>query len=193
MSGTVTNSASNPKPQIRTNNQVLPTNTSLIPKCPLDPSQSSSIKTTILDICHALNCQKLHRLKANVTTDSPKMTSGFQTIDWHLISPVRSFSACPSPATDNQVLSVDFQWCQTDYCLIRLLLLNPVDGDACKSIPCAHNGVCKDGIGSYDCYCQAGYQGYNCEIGTEPQRLDIFLCFFTSIESPLTAANWNCH
>ncbi|XP_030265547.1 uncharacterized protein LOC115576963 [Sparus aurata] len=39
-----------------------------------------------------------------------------------------------------------------------------VDGDACESMPCVHNGVCKDGIGSYDCYCQVGYQGYNCEI-----------------------------
>ncbi len=42
------------------------------------------------------------------------------------------------------------------------------DGDACVSQPCAHGGLCKDSIGSYDCYCQAGYQGFNCEIGTEP-------------------------
>ncbi|XP_035533840.1 coagulation factor X [Morone saxatilis] len=39
-----------------------------------------------------------------------------------------------------------------------------VDGDACESMPCANKGLCKDGIGSYDCYCQAGYQGFNCEI-----------------------------
>ncbi|XP_028255565.1 coagulation factor X-like [Parambassis ranga] len=39
-----------------------------------------------------------------------------------------------------------------------------VDGDACESRPCAHNGQCKDGIGSYTCYCQEGYQGFNCEI-----------------------------
>lgn len=39
-----------------------------------------------------------------------------------------------------------------------------VDGDACLSLPCAHGGLCKDGIGSYTCYCQAGYQGFNCEI-----------------------------
>ncbi|XP_040887944.1 coagulation factor X [Toxotes jaculatrix] len=39
-----------------------------------------------------------------------------------------------------------------------------VDGDACVSMPCAHGGLCKDGIGSYTCYCQAGYQGFNCEI-----------------------------
>ncbi|XP_038595705.1 coagulation factor X-like [Micropterus salmoides] len=39
-----------------------------------------------------------------------------------------------------------------------------VDGDACISLPCAHNGLCKDGIGGYTCYCQTGYQGFNCEI-----------------------------
>uniref|UniRef100_A0A8D2ZCL2 coagulation factor Xa n=1 Tax=Scophthalmus maximus TaxID=52904 RepID=A0A8D2ZCL2_SCOMX len=39
-----------------------------------------------------------------------------------------------------------------------------VDGDACEQRPCAHEGLCKDGIGSYTCFCQAGYQGFNCEI-----------------------------
>ncbi|KAM9334327.1 uncharacterized protein ABDE67_022055 [Symphorus nematophorus] len=39
-----------------------------------------------------------------------------------------------------------------------------IDGNACDSMPCAHQGVCKDGVGSYFCYCQAGYQGFNCEI-----------------------------
>ncbi|XP_063734232.1 coagulation factor X isoform X2 [Eleginops maclovinus] len=39
-----------------------------------------------------------------------------------------------------------------------------IDGDACQSVPCAHDGVCKDGVGSYTCYCKDGYQGYNCEI-----------------------------
>ncbi|XP_037319244.1 coagulation factor X [Pungitius pungitius] len=38
------------------------------------------------------------------------------------------------------------------------------DGDACMSTPCANQGVCTDAIGTYTCYCQAGYQGFNCEI-----------------------------
>uniref|UniRef100_A0A4W5LNH6 coagulation factor Xa n=1 Tax=Hucho hucho TaxID=62062 RepID=A0A4W5LNH6_9TELE len=37
-------------------------------------------------------------------------------------------------------------------------------GDACESKPCVHNGVCKDGIGMYTCFCLSGFQGYNCEI-----------------------------
>ncbi|XP_034460436.1 coagulation factor X [Hippoglossus hippoglossus] len=39
-----------------------------------------------------------------------------------------------------------------------------IDGDACVSLPCAHSGHCKDGVGSYTCFCHAGYQGFNCEI-----------------------------
>uniref|UniRef100_A0A667ZL55 coagulation factor Xa n=1 Tax=Myripristis murdjan TaxID=586833 RepID=A0A667ZL55_9TELE len=39
-----------------------------------------------------------------------------------------------------------------------------IDGDACESNPCAHDGLCKDGIGGYTCFCQTGYQGFNCEI-----------------------------
>ncbi|KAJ8004048.1 hypothetical protein DPEC_G00154750 [Dallia pectoralis] len=39
-----------------------------------------------------------------------------------------------------------------------------VDGDACESHPCVHNGLCKDGIGKYTCFCPALFQGYNCEI-----------------------------
>ncbi|CAJ1087632.1 coagulation factor X [Xyrichtys novacula] len=38
------------------------------------------------------------------------------------------------------------------------------DGDACESQPCAFNGICKDGLGGYTCFCQPGYRGYNCEI-----------------------------
>uniref|UniRef100_A0A3P8ZAH8 coagulation factor Xa n=1 Tax=Esox lucius TaxID=8010 RepID=A0A3P8ZAH8_ESOLU len=38
------------------------------------------------------------------------------------------------------------------------------DGDACESKPCVHNGVCKDGISTYTCFCNAGFQGFNCEI-----------------------------
>ncbi|CAL8288397.1 unnamed protein product [Lota lota] len=39
-----------------------------------------------------------------------------------------------------------------------------IDGDACISTPCVNNGVCKDSIGGYSCFCQANFQGFNCEI-----------------------------
>ncbi|KAJ8410513.1 hypothetical protein AAFF_G00194170 [Aldrovandia affinis] len=38
------------------------------------------------------------------------------------------------------------------------------DGDSCEARPCVNNGVCKDGIGGYTCYCLSGFQGVNCEI-----------------------------
>ncbi|XP_032886197.1 coagulation factor IX isoform X1 [Amblyraja radiata] len=44
-----------------------------------------------------------------------------------------------------------------------------VDGDQCDSNPCQNQGNCKDGIGSYACWCQPGYGGINCEI--EPLKL----------------------
>nr|XP_023690948.1 uncharacterized protein LOC111855790 [Paramormyrops kingsleyae] len=47
-----------------------------------------------------------------------------------------------------------------------------VDGDSCRSVPCINNGTCKDGIGSYTCYCAAGFQGTNCEIAI-PKLCDL--------------------
>ncbi|NWI15438.1 FA9 factor, partial [Crypturellus soui] len=39
-----------------------------------------------------------------------------------------------------------------------------VDGDQCDPNPCKNGAVCKDGVGSYVCWCPAGYEGRNCEI-----------------------------
>uniref|UniRef100_A0A3B3ZTI7 coagulation factor Xa n=1 Tax=Periophthalmus magnuspinnatus TaxID=409849 RepID=A0A3B3ZTI7_9GOBI len=39
-----------------------------------------------------------------------------------------------------------------------------VDGDACESNPCMHQGVCKDTVGGFDCFCKIGFQGASCEI-----------------------------
>ncbi|XP_032332027.1 coagulation factor IX isoform X3 [Camelus ferus] len=39
-----------------------------------------------------------------------------------------------------------------------------VDGDQCESSPCLNGGLCKDDINSYECWCQAGYEGKNCEL-----------------------------
>ncbi|KAI4891022.1 hypothetical protein NFI96_013879, partial [Prochilodus magdalenae] len=45
-------------------------------------------------------------------------------------------------------------------------------GNACASKPCLNEGVCKDGIGKYICFCPEQYQGYNCEI-VIPQLCEI--------------------
>ncbi|XP_006742836.1 coagulation factor IX [Leptonychotes weddellii] len=39
-----------------------------------------------------------------------------------------------------------------------------VDGDQCESNPCLNGGICKDDINSYECWCQAGFEGKNCEL-----------------------------
>ncbi|XP_029786334.1 coagulation factor IX [Suricata suricatta] len=39
-----------------------------------------------------------------------------------------------------------------------------VDGDQCESNPCLNGGICKDGINSYECWCQIGFEGKNCEL-----------------------------
>ena len=36
--------------------------------------------------------------------------------------------------------------------------------DDCGSAPCAHGGVCVDGIDSYLCQCGQGFTGVNCEV-----------------------------
>ncbi|XP_041109909.1 coagulation factor IXb [Polyodon spathula] len=42
---------------------------------------------------------------------------------------------------------------------------NPyVDGDQCVKQPCQNGAICKDGIGTYACWCLPGFDGRDCEI-----------------------------
>uniref|UniRef100_A0A7N8XVT9 Coagulation factor IX n=1 Tax=Mastacembelus armatus TaxID=205130 RepID=A0A7N8XVT9_9TELE len=45
------------------------------------------------------------------------------------------------------------------------------DGDQCKPPPCQNDGVCKDGIGTYVCWCKPNFSGKNCEIEVPKQCL----------------------
>ena len=44
-----------------------------------------------------------------------------------------------------------------------------LDVDACAPNPCQHDGTCMrvsvNGVNSYQCFCQSGYEGNNCEAG----------------------------
>ena len=40
-----------------------------------------------------------------------------------------------------------------------------LDINECESRPCMNNGTCIDGLNNYNCQCEAGYTGLNCEIG----------------------------
>ncbi|XP_004713421.1 coagulation factor IX [Echinops telfairi] len=39
-----------------------------------------------------------------------------------------------------------------------------IDGDQCESNPCLNGGMCKDDINAYECWCQVGFEGKNCEL-----------------------------
>ena len=39
------------------------------------------------------------------------------------------------------------------------------DADECASNPCANGGTCTHGVNSYQCFCDLGYHGKNCEYG----------------------------
>ena len=47
--------------------------------------------------------------------------------------------------------------------MFKLLLY--VDTDECASSPCQNGGTCQDLVNQYQCNCDDGYEGTNCEIG----------------------------
>ncbi|XP_004858573.1 coagulation factor X isoform X1 [Heterocephalus glaber] len=40
------------------------------------------------------------------------------------------------------------------------------DGDQCENNPCQNQGTCRDGLSEYECSCQEGFEGKNCELST---------------------------
>ncbi|KFO35037.1 coagulation factor X [Fukomys damarensis] len=40
------------------------------------------------------------------------------------------------------------------------------DGDQCENNPCQNQGTCRDGLSEYECTCQEGFEGKNCELFT---------------------------
>ena len=40
------------------------------------------------------------------------------------------------------------------------------DINECESIPCLNGATCLDGKNNYDCECEPGFTGPNCETGT---------------------------
>ena len=41
------------------------------------------------------------------------------------------------------------------------------DVDECLMFPCLHDGVCNNLDGSYNCSCQEGWSGDNCQTGNQ--------------------------
>ena len=67
-------------------------------------------------------------------------------------------------------MQAQYQSNSTSCIIIRLTQINkieilPVDINECASSPCKNGGTCVDGINSYTCNCDVGYEGDNCETG----------------------------
>ena len=59
---------------------------------------------------------------------------------------------------------------QSLYNTIFITVINEIeilskDIDECASIPCKNGGTCVDSINSYNCKCEVGYVGHNCDTG----------------------------
>ena len=50
----------------------------------------------------------------------------------------------------------------------------PLDIDECASDPCQNGGTCVDKINRYNCECEDGYTGTNCETGQYSISILIF-------------------
>lgn len=60
------------------------------------------------------------------------------------------------------------------------------DIDECASQPCENGGMCQDQINLYECICNAGYEGVNCEAGESCICILTRLYFF----EPLYIVYW---
>ena len=50
-----------------------------------------------------------------------------------------------------------------------------LDIDECASEPCQHNATCADVVAGYNCTCDAGYTGLQCETGLHGS---LCVCYF---------------
>ena len=60
------------------------------------------------------------------------------------------------------------------YKIITIFFIIHVDIDECSAVPCEHNGTCSNNPGSYNCKCEAGWNGLNCQTGTKNYTLTNF-------------------
>ena len=45
-----------------------------------------------------------------------------------------------------------------------------LDINECERNPCQNNGTCTDKINNYECQCEKGYEGKDCEQGIVPYK-----------------------
>ena len=61
------------------------------------------------------------------------------------------------------------------------------DIDECASNPCQNGGTCADDVNRYDCTCEAGYTGADCETSRSTYNNELLCTLF------LNQIDWNTH
>jgi hypothetical protein len=65
-----------------------------------------------------------------------------------------------------------------------------LETDECESNPCLNNGTCTDLVYNYNCTCEHGYFGRNCENGMYIQTLRKACCVCLSKEITKHRKHW---
>ncbi|XP_030839302.1 uncharacterized protein LOC100890729 [Strongylocentrotus purpuratus] len=88
-----------------------------------------------------------------------------------------------------------YQQAPGNFSLYFLVVYKNQDIDECASSPCVNGGMCVDGHDSYTCNCAKGYNGANCEIGSDStywKNASIILAIILAIIVILTLAYFLC-
>ena len=67
--------------------------------------------------------------------------------------------------------------------------MNLLDIDECESNPCKHGGTCIDGVNSYNCTCNSGHTGHDCESGKTTHVFKIQNSYFILYFKHVLATN----
>ena len=51
--------------------------------------------------------------------------------------------------------------------LLYIQIYTDSDIDDCQLEPCSPNGICTDGVNSFECTCSSGFNGSRCELGMD--------------------------
>ena len=59
----------------------------------------------------------------------------------------------------------NFRLHRIKYIFDKIIFIFIKDTDDCALNPCQNGGSCVDGVDSFTCFCDAGFEGVNCQTG----------------------------